>query len=487
MGSKINDLLKQLAKTKKPPKHKFSKGKELKIPSLLGSTKTKTIKPKHVILPLSGARVHWHIAIGLINAPKSKKTLYKSYIPKSGAFSQKYTKEQLKTWRKFGQGIFVGALKPFVEKHGREYLYGYATHVVSHRKTYSLAHISEAQDYLKVHGYLGAPDLTKQYFFIKYGTSKFNRLGDDTYYQTLLRLRKVVTTKTELRKVESMIKARKREFRHTKADYYYTQYLKERLEHKIETNAKYALSERSQQYVLDLEAKLKRMTDPYSSAANKPYFKYIAKEMGLWLSQTAWGTDEEFIKMFYAKHNGLNPADSIGRGREKYAYEELIEWFLETELKVPLHSTNLTWLKNPRLMQTMKRKLAKKFSQEQINEYIKENLTNPENLSRSGKPDPLVDWHSLYGYMRETPRGAYFGQDVEREVTSQLRDIEDKFNREYDEFKRTDKAKRKKFEDDMKKYYPAGDLTSHFQAVYEFKRQAKKHRDKRLKTQMKKK
>lgn len=39
----------------------------------------------------------------------------------------------------------------------------------------------------------------------------------------------------------------------------------------------------------------------------------------------------------------------------------------------------------------MKRELSKHFTQEQIDKYIRDNLTNPDNLSRSGLPDPLVD------------------------------------------------------------------------------------------------
>lgn len=486
MSNKINEILKELAKAKKTHKHKFKVGKELKIPSLLGTTKSKTIKPKHISIPLSSARTQWHIAIDLIRAAPHKKSQYKTYIPRATSLTR-ITEAQLKTWSKFGRGIFVGHLKPHVAQYDRDYLYGYAQHVVSNRKIYTSAHRSEAKVYLHVHRTKGAPKLTKQYFLIKYGTSKFYRLAEDSYYQTLLRLRKQVTTKTELRKIESMMRARKREFKYTKADYYYTQYEKEYLEHKIETNRKYAARSSSHERVADLEAKLERITNPYSSAANKPYFKYLSENISLWLSQTAWGTDEEFIKSFYAKHNGINPAYSIGRGREKYAYEELIKWFIETELKVPLHSTNLTWLKNPRLIETMKIQLAKHFSQEQINEYIKENLTNPENLSRSGKPDPLVDWHSLYGYLRETPRGAYFGQEVERDVTMKMRDLEEEYAKSYSEFARSDKAKRKKFEMDVQKFYPSGDLTAHFQAVYQFKREAKKLRDKRLKEQTKKK
>lgn len=494
MSSKINEILKQLAKTKKVHKHKFKEGKPLNIPSLLGTTKAKTIKPKHVALPLSGFRAQWHIAIGLINASPAKKTLYKSYIPRVGVSnkrpkkpSTKITKEQIKTWRKFGAGIFVGHLRPYVERYDREYLYGYAVHVLSNTQKYTTAHQREAADYLKVHARKGAPYLTKQYFLIKYGTAKFHRLGDDTYYQALLRLRKQATTKAELKKIESMLKARKREFRYTKADYYYIKYRKEVLEHLIETTPKHAFSTRSHDNVDYMEDKLERILNPYSKDANKPYFKYLQKEIGLWLSQTAWGKDEEFIKAFYAKHNGLDVAISIGRGREKYAYEELINWFIETGLDVPLHSTNLTWLKNPRLILTMKTQLSKHFSQEEIDEYIRDNLTNPENLSRSGLPDPLVDHHSLYGYFRVTPQDSYFGQEAEKSVTRNLKELEDNFTKEWNQFAKTDRAKRKRFEMDFSKYVPPADLTEHFQTVLEFKRQAKKHRDKQLKVKTKKK
>lgn len=468
--SNINDLLKQLTKKHKVTKHKFKKGKVIKIPSLLGTDKPKSIKPKHISIPLSGARAQLHIAIGLINVPKHKKALYKSYIPRGGSFRSgkekkvKISKQQIEAWRKFGRGVFVGHLRQYVEQYDRDYLYGYARHVVANPHVYKEKYYQEAQNYLLVHSRRGAPTLTKQYFLAKYGTTKINRLGDDLLYQQLLRLRKVTTTKAELKRVERLLTKRKKQLSHTYADYHYLQYRKELIEKKKDSPSW-------------MQGKLLDMKEP----SLFPYWPYVQKELGNWLNQSAWGKEEEFIKAFYAKHNGIDPALSIGRGREKYAYEKLIKWFIETGLEVPLHSTNLTQLKNPSLILTMKRELSKHFTQEQIDKYIRDNLTNPDNLSRSGLPDPLVDWNSLYGYHRITPRGKYFGQENERRVTENLGDIETNFTKEYNRFAKTDKAKREKFERDFTNFIPPADITSHFQMVLEHKKQMREH----LKTQKK--
>lgn len=125
---------------------------------------------------------------------------------------------------------------------------------------------------------------------------------------------------------------------------------------------------------------------------------------------------------------------------------------IETKLQLPLHSTNLNSLKNPRLILQMKLELSKHFTQEEINDYIKENLLNPENLARSGKPDPFVDPHSLYGYMRETPQGMYFGQEAEKRVTRGLAKMESEFTKEYNRFLQQEKTKRDQLERDFEAF-----------------------------------
>lgn len=462
MGN-INELLKLLSKHKRLTKVKFKEGKTLKIPSLLGTSKPKTIKPKYTSIPLAGERVHWHIAIDLINATRSKKRQFKSNIPKN-IRPPKLTKEQIKAWKNYGAGVFVGHLKPHIEQYDRDYLYGYARHVISNKKTFRKEYVLDARNFIRVHRRLGAPDLTKQYFLAKYGTRKLYRLGDDDVYQQLLRLRKVVTSKSEIRQVERFIKIRKKQFSTTLADYHYVEYKRD------------LYDSRNLRYAQDYADRLELLGEPPS---NRPFWNYIRKNMGNWLSQSAWGKEDEFIKAFYAKHEGVDPGVSIGRGREKYAYEKLIKWLIETGLEVPLHSTNLTHLKNPSVILTMKLKLAGKFSQEQIDQYIRDNLTNPENLSRSGLPDPLVDWHSLHGYFRKTPWGAYFGQDVERAVTKKLGDIETSYTKEYKEVAREAINKRNQYERDFESWLPPADIRSHLQVVIEHKKQLKKELAKR--------
>lgn len=81
MSKKINEILKQLAKLQKAEKHKFKKGKLQEHVSLLKRYKTATIRSKYRSIPLEGGRVHYHIAIGLSNIPKSKERLYRASVP----------------------------------------------------------------------------------------------------------------------------------------------------------------------------------------------------------------------------------------------------------------------------------------------------------------------------------------------------------------------------------------------------------------------
>lgn len=136
-------------------------------------------------------------------------------------------------------------------------------------------------------------------------------------------------------------------------------------------------------------------------------------------------------------------------------------------------------LKNPRLILKMKLELAKHFSQDEINEYIKQNLLNPENLARSGKPDPEVDLNSLYGYMRETPQGMYFGQEAERKVTRDLAKIEHQFTKEYNRFLQNEKRKRDELERDFEGYYPPSNITEHLDYVIQQKALRKQYLEKR--------
>lgn len=470
MKSKLNEILKEIAKASKVKKIKFSKGRVLKIPSLLGSVKVKVVKPKYVALPLSSKRVQYHIGIDLIKAPKSKKARYKSYIPKNLGREKKerpkrLTKEQIKAWRTFGRGIWIGEFREHVARYDTEYLYGYAHHIISNRGKYSAEHFAAADNYITVHVRRGAPPLTKQYFHAKYGTKKMHKLSEDYIYQYLIKYKKDAKTKTELNRIERLMKKRKKQLSYLVADYYYLDYRIERWKEKNRT--------------FDEPLRMGDLHFRMEHPTSEPYWKYITKDLTSWIELSAYGKEEEFIKGFYSKHNGVDPGLAIGRGHEKFAYEKLIKWLIETELKLPLHSTNLTHLKNPRVIAALKIHLINKFSHEKIEQYIAENLTNPENLSRSGKPDPLVDWNSLYGYFRKTPVGMYYGQNYERKVTESLKNFETNYTKEYQEFAKTEKATRNKIVEDLSSFFPPHDISQHMQIVLEHRREMRKHLKKR--------
>lgn len=81
MSKKIDQVLKELKRLQKADKVKFQKGKLIEHVSLLKTVKTQTIRSKYRSIPLEGERVHYHIAIGLSNVPKSKEKLYKASVP----------------------------------------------------------------------------------------------------------------------------------------------------------------------------------------------------------------------------------------------------------------------------------------------------------------------------------------------------------------------------------------------------------------------
>lgn len=480
MSNNINDLLKKLAKPKKVKKHKIRERHILKLPSLLGVTPPKTIKPKKHAIPLSSERLHWHIAVDLTGASRSKRQKLKISIPR-GYRRPKLTEQQIEAWKNYGRGVFVGHLKPYVQLYDTDYLYGYAQHVVSNRRIYQKKYVQDARNYLMVHRRRGAPELTRQYFLIKYGTKKIFRLGDDLLYKQMQRDLRTTTSKADIRSLKKMMRERRMQLRGTWADYYWTKYKKERFEIK---KRKDLLEDKDEAVVklMRMEEKLQE----YLSSDQGQYFYYLKKFIGERILPTEWGKVDAFFRSFYSKYDGVVPGYAIGRGRERHSYEKLVKWLIETGLEQPLHSTNLTHLKNPHFILTLKTQLAGKFSQEQIDAYIRDNLTNPENLSRSGLPDPLVDWHSLHGYFRETPSGMYFGQEYERKLTSALGNIETSAMKDYNVFIKTENAKRVKMERDYLSFITPRDITSHYGVVLDFKKQLRDQQKQQNKSKKKK-
>lgn len=127
----------------------------------------------------------------------------------------------------------MGTLKPHVEQYDKDYLYGYAKYVVSHRKEFSKTKRLEAKNYILVHRSYGAPDLTLQYFYLIHGFTKVRTLKGDPIYVRLKRLREHATTKYDIRRIDSMIAARKKQFAPTVAEYEYHKYNRDLLNKRI--------------------------------------------------------------------------------------------------------------------------------------------------------------------------------------------------------------------------------------------------------------
>lgn len=232
MSKKINEVLRELKRLQKVEKVKFQKGKIIEHVSLLKTVKTQTIRAKYRSIPLEGERVHYHIAIGLSNVPKSKEKVYKASVPVRFKPTP-LTGAQKDAWRTFGAGVSMGLLKPHVEYWDRDYLYGYATFVRSHRKMFTKERYEQAKNYLTVYKRLGAPDLTLQYFYLIHGSTKVHKIKGDPIYVRLKRLRQHATSKHDIKRIDSMIAAREKQFAPTVAAYEYHKYKLGLLENRI--------------------------------------------------------------------------------------------------------------------------------------------------------------------------------------------------------------------------------------------------------------